>query len=82
METRDESICCQEAVLANFLNGEKCISNNENFVAICMNTEVLRMALVAMNDLQGNSLPDNHKSLSGGYMVDLEVVYEMLYHHV
>ena len=63
MGTDNESICCQEAVPGDFFNGDNCILNHEDFIAICGNSAVLRMTLTAINDLQCNTLPDNNKSL-------------------
>ena len=63
MDTDDESICCQEVVSVDLFNVEKCILNHEDFIAICMNSAVLKMTLTAINHLQPSTLPDNNKSL-------------------
>ena len=63
METDYESICCQEAVPVDFINGEEGILNHEDFIAICMNSAVLRMTLAAINHFQSSTLPDNNKYL-------------------
>ena len=59
MPTAAECLCCQEVdELAWKLQDLLCITQHENFTAVCLNEDVLRTALVSMIDLRRDSITE------------------------
>ena len=59
MPTAAECLCCQEVdELAWKLQDLLCITQQQNFTAVCLNEDVLRTALVSMIDLRRDSITE------------------------
>ena len=61
MSTADECFCCQEldALNAKFDESmDECITNHSKFRIVCLDTDVLHTALVAIHNARCNPLPD------------------------
>lgn len=65
METEEESKCCREAdeVPEEYFGCHKCITNNENFKVVCLNREVLKTTLSALNNMRGDDIRISHRSM-------------------
>ena len=61
MPTAEECFCCQEldALNAKFdESGVECITSHAKFRIVCLDTDVLHTALVAIHNARCNPLPD------------------------
>lgn len=52
MATEKESVCCKEieALCNERFDGEKCITDTEEFKIVCLNTAVIRTSLISMKN--------------------------------
>ena len=62
MDTNDESRCCKEDVRSDYFE-EECIKMNANFKTVCLNSEVLRTILSALNNMIGDKICFNNRSM-------------------
>ena len=61
MSRADECFCCQELDALNKKFHKaiiECITNHSKFRIVCLETDVLLTALIAINDARCNPLPD------------------------
>ena len=60
MESEAESLCCLDTneVPDSYFGGNKCVTDSEGFVTVCISKHVLKTALSALNDLRGDSIND------------------------
>ena len=64
MGTEEESICCRDEDVPDSYFAEKmCITENENFRAVCLNREVLKTVLHMLNNVRGDEINIQNKSL-------------------
>ena len=65
METEDESKCCRDdgEVLEYYFNGNVCITENERFVAVCIQREVLKTVLHMLNNMREDEINIYNSSL-------------------
>ncbi|XP_065060247.1 P2X purinoceptor 7-like [Rhopilema esculentum] len=65
METYAESLCCQETndIPENYFQGQSWISLSADFKIVCLTRAVLETALSAMNNLRGDKLVINNRTL-------------------
>lgn len=65
METDEESLCCREAgeVPEEYFENELCITENENFRAVCIHGEVLKTTLRMLNNLRGDAINISNRSM-------------------
>ena len=62
METENESICCKEQVPGDFF-AEECVTLGANFAAVCLHREVLRATLSGLNNLRGDVINFENRSM-------------------
>ena len=62
METEKESICCKEQVPGDFF-AEECVTLGANFAAVCLHREVLRATLSGLNNLRGDVINFENRSM-------------------
>ena len=65
MDTDEESKFCREAgeVHGNYFEGKKCITDNDNFRAVCLQREVLKTVLHMLTKMRGDDINIQNKSL-------------------
>ena len=63
MESEEESICCRDDVPEAYFDGKMCITENENFRAVCLQREVLKTVLRMLNNMRGDEIYIQNKSL-------------------
>ena len=63
IETVKESVCCKEEVPAHMFQEEECITVSEHFTAVCLHREVLRATLCGLNNLRGDIIKFENRSM-------------------
>ena len=62
MTSEAESVCCIEEISDTFFN-TRCISLSDNFGAVCLHAEVLKVALGGLNNLRGDRMDVSNRSM-------------------
>jgi len=62
MSSEEESVCCHDDVPESYLDGKKCIIENEHFGAVCLQKEVLKTVLHMLNNIRGDKIDIKNES--------------------
>ena len=65
METEDESKCCRddEEVPLSYFGEHTCVTSHSNFLAVCLQEQVLKTTLYMLNNIRGDTINIRNSSM-------------------